>query len=283
MQPSTAHCDSQIVKCSTVLARRRPLVLFCILTFLFSWGYWGTLLVLGQRVGPGSNATHLPGLFAPFLSALITAALTEGRTGVRRLLVSCMRFPTPRLGWILLACSPVLLGIVLFSAAAITGQGLPSSAAFNTYPGTLSHWPLIAVVLLVLLVNGVGEEGGWRGYALPLLTQGRSKFSACLFLTAIWLFWHAPLFALNQSMAALLRPALLGWALGLAAGSFLLAWLYWKSQSVLVVALWHTAFNFVVATEPGRGMVAAVASTVVMVIGFAIAVLWWREPELSKE
>jgi membrane protease YdiL (CAAX protease family) len=56
-----------------------------------------------------------------------------------------------------------------------------------------------------------------------------------------------------------------------------LAWLYFKSQSVLVVAAWHTSFNFLVATAPGQGLVAAIASTVVMLLGLVIAVVWWRE------
>lgn len=259
------------------MAHRHALPLFCALAFSLSWGYWFALLWQGYRVEPGSAATHLPGLFGPFLAALTVTALTEGRGGVRLLLTSCLRLPAPRTRWLLIACSPLLLGLAVFAGLAVAGERVPSISEFNSYPGTATSWPLIAVIFLVFLVNGIGEEGRWRGLALPRLAQGRSKLRACMLLTAIWLVWHAPLFILNTSMAALLRPAVIGWALGLAAGSVLLAWLFWSSQSILVVAVWHTSFNFVVATSPGRGLVAAVVSTVVMVLGFAVAAVWWRE------
>jgi hypothetical protein len=46
---------------------------------------------------------------------------------------------------------------------------------------------------------------------------------------------------------------------------------------VAVVALWHTAYNLVVATEAGRGTVAAVLSSGVMVWGGVTAVRWWQQ------
>ena len=259
------------------MTQGHALSLFCAITFALSWGYWLALLWQGYRVEPGTAATHLPGLFGPFLAALIVTAITDGVGGVRLLLANCFLLPPPRIRWLVIACSPLLLGLAVFAALAVAGERVPTISDFNSYPGAPTGWPLFAVILFVFLVNGIGEEGGWRGFALPRLAHGRSKLRACMLLTAIWLVWHAPLFILNASMSALLGPALIGWSLGLAAGSVLLAWLYWSSQSILVVAVWHTWFNFVVATTPGRGLVAAVASTVVMFIGFAIAAVWWRE------
>jgi len=69
-----------------------------------------------------------------------------------------------------------------------------------------------------------------------------------------------------------------GWFLGLTAGSILLSWLYRASgYSVAIVALWHTTFNLVTATEAGSGAPAAAASTIVMVAA-AIGVLHRRGP-----
>jgi uncharacterized protein len=244
---------------------------------VWSWGYWCVLLLRGNRVEPGSAATHLPGLFGPCVAALVVTGLSDGRDGVRRFLARCVRLPAPRVRWLLLACSPLLFGLAVFAVSAVGGGRVPALSEFNSYPGTPGDWPLVAVVALVFVLNGIGEEGGWRGFALPQLMQGRSTLRASLLLTIMWLLWHAPLFVLNTRMADLLGIALLGWALGLTAGSVVLAWLYVRSQSILVVAVWHTAFNFVVATTPGVGLVAAAASTVVMIAGAVIAVGWWRE------
>ena len=57
-----------------------------------------------------------------------------------------------------------------------------------------------------------------------------------------------------------------GWAVGLFFGSVFLAWLVGEGRgSVLVVALWHTAYNLATATEANAGAVAAVATGAVVV------------------
>ena len=262
---------------ATRIAQKHAALIYCGLAFALSWTYWLSLLHSGQRVEPGSTATHLPGLFGLFLAALIVTALADGAGGVRRFLASCVRLPAPRLRSLLLATSPLWFGLALFAVLSAFKPQSHSLQDFNTYPGMSRQGSLAARALLAFVLNGLGEEGGWRGFALPRLAQGRSRLRAALLVAGIWLLWHMPLFALNASMAALLGPALLGWALGLTAGSLVLAWLYFKSQSVLVVAAWHTSFSFLVATAPGQGLVAAIASTVVMLLGLVIAVAWWRE------
>lgn len=260
------------------LAQQHALPMYCVLAFGLSWAYWLALLARGLRVGPGSGATHLPGLFGPFLAALAVTALADGGPGVKWLLSSCVRLPAPRWRWVLAATSPAWVGAAVFGVLAMFGQRVPSLQDFNTYPGMPQAVPLALAFLAALLVNGIGEEGGWRGFALPRLAEGRTPLRAALWVAAIWMLWHAPLFALNASMRQMLGPALVGWALGLAAGSLLLAWLYFHSRSVFVVAVWHTTFNFLVATSPGQGLVAAVASSMVIAVAAAVAVAWARRP-----
>lgn len=264
------------------LCRRHPLSVFCALAFAISWSYWLSLLGLGYRVEPGSSATHLPGLAGPFVAALIVTGLSSGRSGVRRLCLSCVTLPRPRLRTLALALSPLVLGGAVFAVLAALGQASPAYASFKTYPGAPQNWPLPAIALLALLLNGIGEEGGWRGFALAQLAARRSRLAAALGVAGLWMLWHAPLFALNQSMAALLGPTLLGWAVGLSAGAVVLAWLYFATRSVLVVALWHTSFNFMVATMPGRGLVAAVLSTVVMILAVVCIMMWAQAPAPSS-
>jgi len=61
-----------------------------------------------------------------------------------------------------------------------------------------------------------------------------------------------------------------GWIVGLFFGSVFLAWLVGAARgSVLVVALWHTAYNFATATEAAAGSVAAVA-----IVAVVLATVW---------
>jgi membrane protease YdiL (CAAX protease family) len=50
----------------------------------------------------------------------------------------------------------------------------------------------LAVLGLWLLTYGLGEETGWRGYALPRLQRTRPATSATLILAILWAGWHTP-------------------------------------------------------------------------------------------
>ncbi len=75
-----------------------------------------------------------------------------------------------------LALSPLALGAVAFGPLQLLGKPLPSADTFANYPGLPEHWPLASVVAAAILVNGFGEEAGWRGFLTErlLLAQGRS-------------------------------------------------------------------------------------------------------------
>ncbi|MFT7772232.1 CPBP family intramembrane glutamic endopeptidase [Roseateles sp.] len=245
------------------------------LTLGLSWGYWLGLLAMGLRVGPGSAATHFPGLLGPLVAALIVVTLESGPRGTRGWIVRAFRWPRSPVWW--LALSPLLLGALAFGLLHLAGQAWPAASQFTRFPGLPEGWPLGAVVAVILVVNGFGEEGGWRGFALPRLLQKHGRFGATWRVWALWALWHAPLFWLNHSMHAMLGPTQLGWALGLFCGAFVLAQLQLRSEgSVLPVALWHTGYNLMVASGAGVGAAAALCSVPVMVWGMAVAGRWWR-------
>jgi hypothetical protein len=52
---------------------------------------------------------------------------------------------------------------------------------------------LFALRLVIPVFSPIGEEPGWRGFALPRLLADRSPFEATLFLGLIVAVWHVPL------------------------------------------------------------------------------------------
>ncbi|MGL3608431.1 CPBP family intramembrane glutamic endopeptidase [Rhizobium sp. G187] len=252
-------------KAATIVRR---LATFYGVTLAFSWSWWGWMFVMGQMVEPGSAASHLPGLAGPMVGALVSTALFDGRAGLSELAQRCLRFPPRR--W--LAISFVLLPLLLLAAAILIGraQGMdwPPANAFFEYPGVPSGTGWFASIILVLVLNGFGEEVGWRGYAFDQLVGNHSALTSTLWVSLLWLVWHLPLFFVHRNMGEMIGPALLGWGIGLLLGAFVLSWLYLTFQrSILVCALWHTAYNFAVATPAGGHLAPALISTVVMLAG----------------
>ena len=77
-------------------------------------------------------------------------------------------------------------------------------------------------------------------------------------------------------------PLAAGWALGLVAGSVVLAWLYREGRrSVLLVAAWHTAFNLVSATE-ATGAVAGTITSVLVICWAVWVMLREKAPHASR-
>ena len=251
------------------------------LALLLSWSYWMAMLAMGMRVEPGSTATHLPGLMGPAVAASLVAIWRRGWRGLGRWWRDALwpRSADPSLPTnLLLAMTPVLMGALVFGAMAFFGPSLPGVQSFSEYPGVPSAWGLLPVFTTALVLNGIGEELGWRGFLTPALDARFGRFRATLVVAGLWLFWHLPLFWLHAGMAAMVGLTLLGWMFGLTCGAFVLSWVYWRSgQQVWVVALWHTLYNFMVATPAGEGVAAAVISTAVMVWGMGVARQWRRQ------
>ncbi len=257
---------------------RRPVTAYYILAVTLTWGYWITLIAQGKHSGPGSSTSHLPGLLGPLISAFMITAIIDGGPGVADLLRRMVRWrwPTP---WVLLVTlSPFAIAALTFAILVLLGTPLPPLQEFQLYPGLPASLPFWAVLVLVLIVNGYGEEVGWRGFMMERLVLRYDRFRAALIIAGLWIVWHIPVFWINVTMTALVGPMLLGWALGVACGAFVLAHVYLMSnRSILAVALWHALYNMVVAPPAGAGIPAAVVSTVVMVWGVVIAWKWWRE------
>lgn len=260
----------------TAWVAKRPVSAFYLLSIALSWSYWLSLLAAGMRVGQGTHATHLPGLAGPMLAAALITRVAFGRRALIDLLKRAVTFPAPRLRNGLLALSPLLLGLPVIGVVSWASGSWPALDDFSQYPGLPPTVPLWASFSIALMINGYGEEAGWRGFAIHHLCRDLGRFRGTFAVAGLWLLWHAPLFWLVANIHALLGPAFFGWAAGLIAGAFVLAALYLGSRSILLVAVWHTLFNFMVATPAGTGVPAAVLSTSVMIAGAVIAVLWWR-------
>jgi membrane protease YdiL (CAAX protease family) len=112
--------------------------------------------------------------------------------------------------------------------------------------------PMEAVVLLLVFVSilfaaGIGEETGWRGYALPMILGRMRPLLASVVIGCLWAFWHAPLFFL----AGAVQHRILSVGGGLMFLGFcifwsvLFTWLYLASRGSLFMAvLFHVASDF---------------------------------------
>lgn len=251
------------------LIRRHPLGAFFLLAYAFSWAYWLPVAVAGGHL------SHFPGLLGPMLAAFTVASVCEGRSGMRDLWARMFRWRVP-LRWYLAALIPAAAGLVGVALLAFADNGWPSLARLSTMPG-LPAVGLLAVLVMVLVINGYGEEVGWRGFAWGRLRERHSLPGAAALLGILWAGWHLPVFWLDTGMRDLDWFIIPGWLIGLMAGAVVLGWLYEHARSsLLIVVIFHTALNMASATLATEGLPAAIASVAVIV--WSILILRGEQP-----
>lgn len=220
VSPSTASAETGFA--------RRPLLTFFALAFAFTWA----LLPLARS----SIAVSLLALCGPAVAAVVTAALA-GRE-VRRALwhrTAVWRLP---LRWYLLA---LLLPFPISLLA--SGIGLLLGAQGEIAPIPIN--PLSLVVFLLV----IGEEIGWRGFALPHLLERFGPWTASAILGTVWALWHLPLFYMvGMPQHGAPFPPYIAYTVSL---SLLLTWLAMHTAgSVIIATLFHGAVNtFIVTNE----------------------------------
>jgi len=202
--------------------RRHPLIAFFVLAYLLTWWIY-PLLRFSPLLG-------IFGLFGPALAAIIMAAVTGGKPGVKALLSRVVRWRVG-LPWYLIA-----LGLPTVLSIATAGLSYLLGASDFIQVGALT------VLELVLFVLVVGEELGWRGYALPLLLEKRSAVTASLILGVLWGLWHLPTFLVPGTPQYGLP--LTAFVLLTIEYSILMTWVFLHTLgSVLIATLFHGAIN----------------------------------------
>ena len=104
---------------------------------------------------------------------------------------------------------------------------------------------LIVVVLEKLIPNilipGIGEEMGWRGFALPRLQAKYGALIASLILGIIWALWHFPGYWMGAGIHN--TPPLL-FVLFVVPFTIWITWVYNHTRgSVLISVLFHASFH----------------------------------------
>jgi uncharacterized protein len=232
----------------------RSLAKFFLLTFGVAWICWTASFVVSHRptsilhpvdlvraaattppiIALLAGALLLLGVFAPAFVALALTKRNEGRTASLALLSRIFKWDV---GWRRYLFALAYIPIVKLSVAVVHRIVTSAWPRFGETP-----WYLMVGAIAVSTWAQAGEEIGWRGYALPRLSEYFGLAPASIILGIIWATWHLPLFffpaadTLGQSFPLYL--------LQVTAVSVAMAWLYWRTGgSLLLVMLLHAAVN----------------------------------------
>jgi len=177
-------------------AKRHPLTTYFALAYALTW-IFVIPIMLSQR---GLGLINLPDSLllvfllvstysGPLPAALIMTSILEGREGRRRLWRRVFQWRVG-IGWYLL---------VLAAYPAIFLAGLSVYSGTAPWIALIENWQLIFTYYLPIAAIGIlfpslGEEPGWRGFALPRLQQQYGPLVGTLILAVLHGFWHLPVY-----------------------------------------------------------------------------------------
>lgn len=216
--------------------KKHQLITFFVLAYAIMFGIMFGYIFLqpGKPLQPWSLVWAL-GIFSPTISGLVVSGIIGGWSEVKRLLAGLTRWKVG-LRWyfwaLFLLLGPLVIALVYIAL------GHPAA---GLKPG-VTNSSLLGIIVFQLFSGPVGEELGWRGFALPRLQAKYSALVSSLILGVIWTFWHLPFFYLTgATQVGIPMPIYLFLVLTI---TFYLTWLYNNTRgSLIITILAHFTYN----------------------------------------
>jgi uncharacterized protein len=213
----------------------RAIALFFAIAYAVSWSAWTVLFKrnLSHLQGPGFSL-YLLAVLSPHLAAVLVSALEGGTSGAVEFYGRVFRRLAFRL-MLAAAAAPV--------AIYLTGY-LLGAALEQTHGEPLFHPPPRTLFILLFGQTAValGEEPGWRGFALGRLTDRLGAIGGSVALGVGWAIWHLPLFLIAGT--AQYGTPFFPFLTTLVAWSLIVTYIVSRARGAVIVAmLFHAVAN----------------------------------------
>ena len=156
------------------------LISFFSLAIAFAWVAVVPALFFGASFQPYQTL----GAYGPLRAALVVSAVSRGNDGIRELL---RRMTNWRFGlrWYLVAIFSL---VFLYLTAVVLAGAISVQSLLGKWSLMFTYY--VPALLTTYLVNPIGEETGWTGFALPHLQKRFSPWLSAVILGVVWAIWH---------------------------------------------------------------------------------------------
>ena len=222
--------------------KKHALVAYFVFTFAFTWGMVGVILMKAVPLEVG----FMIATFGPTVSAVLICSFGGAAGTLRNWLASYGRWRVSPVAY-LVALSPLVIAAVGVAVNALVGGDF--SVPETPFPTGF----LLSTFMASLLIGPLGEEGGWRGFALPRLQRRFGALISTLLLSLIWIVWHLPVWLLPDSPMS--QDPFYLWAIYCIALTIVITVAYNRSGgSILVAMVGHFSANFAASFVMGLGL-----------------------------
>ncbi|PKP36174.1 MAG: hypothetical protein CVT98_08775, partial [Bacteroidetes bacterium HGW-Bacteroidetes-15] len=224
---------------------RNEVAVFFVITLALSFiVFWGpiayfkipTVNLVDGPVGPvWAILLFLVGGFVPSIAGIALTGYYDGRSGVRNLLKSSVRFGFSAKWYFLILASALFIALV--SILIYTSLG-------NDFD--FSQFALQLPTLLPLIILGpLSEEFGWRGFALKRMLKFTSPNFASIIIGLVWSLWHLPLFYMLGTSQYEFGLPFIVFLISVTSTSFAYTYFYIKTNASLLSSIFlHWVYTY---------------------------------------
>lgn len=268
--------------------RKHFLVKFFILAFGFTWIgstiYFFTLPRNGAILPPFLTfPSSVFWYYGPFLAAIIVTRITGGQANIRRLLKRLLDWRVSWRWYIFLVLYPLGLHLAVVYLDQLLGGPTPVFFRTEGVPEGPIWLVLLSLILYQIVVRGIGEETGWRGFALPGLQSHWNPLTASLILGILWGLWHFH----PANFPELLSISGLFIFANIVLTTVIFTWVYNQTGgSVFIAAVFHTTLNVIEYVVPIGISEAGLARNLIQIVLLSLTVMvivFVSGPQLGKE
>ncbi|MEX2160847.1 MAG: type II CAAX endopeptidase family protein [Anaerolineales bacterium] len=221
-----------MAKSKANIFQKYPLVWFFFLAYAFNFAISGIDLYIVDIPSPWDVWLSA---FTPTFAAVLVAFGIGGRAELGRLFSGWTRWKVDWF-WYLAAFSlvglPALIGLVYI---------LLGNPFDGPVQGSIGFW--VWAVVTTVIQGPLGEETGWRGFALPRLQRRYNALVSSLILGLLWAFWHLPLYIFTGAARQTEYPLFIFVPMTVALAIWF-TWIYNNTRgSILLTFLAHFSFN----------------------------------------
>jgi membrane protease YdiL (CAAX protease family) len=236
--------------------------MFWFLAFALAWAI--TIPLATNQLG----YTDIPGLrfqfafaigLAPAIAAIIAALLEKKFADYWR---TAWRIAGPWWLYVLALALPALFLAAPFAWAAVR----------HVEPPQLELSPEIAMLSGLWFVLALGEELGWRSYALPRLVKRFGFLGGATVLGVAWCVWHYPRMLAGPFVESIEQaaPFIALFSIQIIIANYIISWIAARARfSALPTTIFHTSFN-TVSTIYGMAAMDVSVTAAIAVVAFAL-------------
>jgi len=227
-----------------ILSGRSQLILFIVISYAYLWLLFGIGklfdIPFSYDIQEPGGILVLFGVPSSLFAASLVTLITHGKNGLRRLFSDSFNLRIGPIWYLFGLLTPLLVALACGASAVwINGDKIPDSWFSPSMP--------LGLMVFLLVYIGLGEEIGWRGFALPRFQESFGSLRGSIATGVFWALWHLPLFWMPGSSQY--GHSVLLFIYLLTCWSIPMAVFVGKAQgSVIPAILFHGSVNFLAFT-----------------------------------